>query len=348
MNKELFWGVSLKQMLFILFFYFFIGSFYYVTVTIAEFEEFNRMPQLIMFYVLIALLTVPLWWFYFVLQRDVILNKKIFWHILTCPGFVFLLIIFYHLLCDTLKIARLRERQAMWDINYATLIYGLQFGIFHFYEYYLRFREKQQKESELRQLKMQNEIQLLKSQLEPHFLFNTLNSISASVPKEQEKTRILISKLADTFRYALDSSREEYISLDKELSFIKTYLSLEKERFGENLSVKYNVEDEVLNAKVPVMLLQPLVENAIKHGISVNPEGGLITIDIEMSGDLIFFKIGNSGLPVSIEQMYCSKGIGLSNTILRLQKLYNQHMSIVPYESGGLVLYFKIPYKRML
>jgi two-component system, LytTR family, sensor kinase len=348
MQKKLVWGISIKQLLFVILFYLFISTFYYITVTIAEFEQFNRMPQLVIFYLLIAALTVPLWWFYFVFLKEIILNKKIFWHLLTCPAFVILLMVIYHVICDSLKITRLGGNQAVWDINYATLIYGLQFGIFHFYDYYLRFKEKQQRESELKQLKLQNEIQLLKAQMEPHFLFNTLNSISASVPREQEKTRVLISKLADIFRYALESSRDEFTTLDKELSFIKTYLSLEKERFGHNLEVKYNIDEFVLNAKVPVMLLQPLIENAIKHGISPAPDGGLITIDIETKNDFIIFKIGNTGLSVNTDKLFTHKGIGLRNTNLRLQKLYNEHISVVPYETGGLILYFKIPFESMI
>jgi two-component system, LytTR family, sensor kinase len=166
----------------------------------------------------------------------------------------------YNTVCDIFYIERLRGKHAIWDINYASLLYVLQFGIFHFYDYHLQLKVKQQKENELQQLRLQSEIQLLKAQIEPHFLFNTLNSISASVPKENEKTRILISKLADTFRYALEASKEEFTTLKKELSFIKTYLLLEKERFEDNLEIKYLVDEFILDAQIPVMLLQPLLK----------------------------------------------------------------------------------------
>lgn len=348
MRKIIFWGISFKQFVFILLFYICIGTFYYITITIAEFESFNRMPQLVLFYLLIAMYTAPIWWFYFIANKEAPFRKKIFFHLVTCPLFVFALIISYQFLADIMMIARLKGKQAAWDINYATLVYGLQFGIFHFYDYYLRYKEKLMKENEFQQLKLQNEIQLLKSQLEPHFLFNTLNSISASVPRENEKTRVLISKLADVFRYALECSKQEYATVETEIAFIKTYLDLEKERYTDKLQIVYTIDPLTLDAKIPSMLLQPLIENAIKHGISNIHDKGAIMMAIEKKEQMLFFEIKNTGLLLDIASISKSTGIGLKNTNLRLQKLYQQNIELFPVVSGGLHLKFKIPYEKFL
>lgn len=265
-------------------------------------------------------------------------------HVFTCPLFIAILIILYHFVCDNFGFYRLAGNQVIWDINYATLVYGLQFGIFHFYDYHIKLNKQLKREKELQNLTLQTEISLLKAQIQPHFLFNTLNSISASVPKEQEKTRVLISKLADTFRYALLASKEEFVSLEEELNFLKIYLALEKERFGNSLETDFNLDERVMNAKIPSMLLQPLVENAITHGISQTADGGKVAIHINRQNDLVYFEISDTGAGADIKLMNENRGVGLYNTKQRLLKLYNESMSITANTPNGIKISFKIPY----
>ena len=123
LSKNFFWGISIRQLLVVILFYIFIGSYYYVTVTVSQFETFERMPQLIIFYVIIATITLPLWWLYFVYFKQKPVLFKVLLHMLTCPLFISILILLYHYICDTLGFGRLTGSQVIWDINYATLVY---------------------------------------------------------------------------------------------------------------------------------------------------------------------------------------------------------------------------------
>jgi two-component system, LytTR family, sensor kinase len=185
----------------------------------------------------------------------------------------------------------------------------------------------------------------LKAQIQPHFLFNTLNSISASVPKEMEHTREMIAKLADTFRYSLQASEQEWISLEEELDFTKTTLDLEKERLKKRLTVVYNIDESLLGIKIPPMLLQPITENAIKHGIAPSIEGGTITIEIRREKNKALVSISDTGIGYQgqLNEKLFEKGIGLRNTNLRLLKLYNEKIVVEKNVPTGLKFSFTIP-----
>lgn len=205
--------------------------------------------------------------------------------------------------------------------------------------YYRRMHEK-----ELGRKALEHEINMLKAQIQPHFLFNTLNCINATVPPQHEATRELIARLADTFRYALRSTKEEMVPLRDELGFIRNYLQLEKERFGSRLTI--NIAEECCeHVMIAPMLLQPLVENAIEHGISPSLNGGTVSICCRRNNSRILISVSDDAIPFegSMEKLLCGKGVGLKNTAIRIERIYGQKIRIEKNQRGGLTFSFEIP-----
>ncbi|MBO9732058.1 MAG: histidine kinase [Chitinophaga sp.] len=290
-----------------------------------------------------AVYLLPFWWLFFIKLKEVSLRKKIILHI-PCAGLytgVALGSIYYLL---TAGLHRTYTGSAMTgDIYNLMLAYFSYFTLFHAYNFYLHIKEQAKKESELRELAYQSEITALKAQIEPHFLFNTLNSISASVPASMEKTRVLIAQLADTFRYALRVSERQTVALEEEIAFVKTWLALEQHRFGKRLSVHYDIDSAALNTQVPSLILQPLVENAIKHGISPLVSGGTVTLSCKVENDFVQLSVNDTGIGYTGDlKAIFDKGVGLKNTARRLEYFYNQQLWI-DRNSNGLSFSFKIP-----
>lgn len=233
----------------------------------------------------------------------------------------------------------------MWDIYIPFLLYVLQFALFHVHDYNQQLAQQQKEAAELKQLSHQAEMLSLKAQLQPHFLFNTLNSISASLPKNEEGTRELIARLADTLRFAMNTAQQENILFSEELQFVQSYLALEQERFSDRLQVEYNIDPDVLNMRVPPFILQPLVENALKHGIGKSIGGGVVTVAAQLQAGKIHLSVTDTGAGINgyAPQQLLNKGIGLKNTNLRLQKLYGEAIHIHALKPTGTAVKFSIP-----
>jgi two-component system LytT family sensor kinase len=187
----------------------------------------------------------------------------------------------------------------------------------------------------------------LRSQINPHFLFNTLNSISALIRTDAEKAREMTRQLSSIFRKSLESTAETH-TLRDELAFIDDYLSIERVRFGdERLAVVKDIAPETLDVQVPIMMLQPLVENAVKHGISRRVEGGMIRIGAKGVRGGVEIEIENDGPPFAdcrIEDL-TARGFGLRNVIERLniQSCGEGRLEIVPRDHGGAVVRLFVP-----
>ena len=229
---------------------------------------------------------------------------------------------------DYLELGRLTGTGEIWDWYIPTLFLMFQFGCFFAYRYFKENQKKLKVEGELRHAALKSELSALKAQLNPHFLYNTFNVISASVPPENEKTRQMIAELSDLFRYQLKASQVENVPLREELAFVNKYLTLEKERFQERLEINIDVDDAILDEMVPPMLLQPLIENSVRHGLSSLIEGGSITISVKKKGEHLAFEISDTGIGVDNKESVFNKGIGLTNTRLRLEKRYNSIMRL--------------------
>ena len=232
-----------------------------------------------------------------------------------------------------------------WDVYIPGLFYCIQFAIFHVYTFYQETLFQKKREQQLMQAAYNSEINALKAQIHPHFLFNTLNSISASVPVEMEHTRVMISTLADNFRYSLRASENEWMTLQDELQFTINTLELEKERFKDRLELQYDIDDTLLLTKVPPMLLQPLTENAIKHGIAPHINGGTIQVSIKRVENKVRIGVKDSGTGINgtkLNEVF-QNGIGLKNTHNRLMKLFNEPIQYQTHIVEGIEFYFYIP-----
>jgi LytS/YehU family sensor histidine kinase len=183
-------------------------------------------------------------------------------------------------------------------------------------------------------------------QLNPHFLFNTLHSISSLMHKDVEAADRMIMRLSDLLRAALSSADTQEVSLRKELELLQLYLGIEQIRFGDRLSVQMNVADEALDAQVPNLILQPLVENAIRHGIEPRARPGKIELHACRQADALSLAVCDNGKGIP-DAKPAREGVGLSNTRERLRELYGEahRFELRQGAEGGLRVEMTIPYR---
>lgn len=346
-NYRLIWDIKLWEIGAVLLIYLAFGSFYYgaLHITSQAFGGFNEWRQVALNYAVKFILTIPIWWLLFRKLALWSLKYRLAIHVVALPVFAFLFRILFYELCEVFNFGHLGEDGSFWDIYIPSLFYCLQFGVFHTYDFYHRFKKEQQKQAELQALALQSELRALKAQINPHFLYNTFNTISASLSPKQEKTREMIARLSDMFRYQLYVSQKELVSTEEEIAFAQKYLELEKERFGDRLHYKIRLAPEASQSKIPPMLLQPLVENAVKHGIAPLIEGGSIEISVVRLAQGVQFKVNDTGAGLNGYQTeeLLNKGIGLSNTERRLQRMYGKGLTFEDGNPQGLKVSFIIP-----
>ena len=213
-------------------------------------------------------------------------------------------------------------------------------------QYYREFRQRELRETELKRQMAEHELQVLKLQLHPHFLFNTLNGISTLMARDVKTAREMIVRLSELLRIALSHSADNEISLRDELEFVKAYLDLEQMRFGERLRVRLEIDPATLEAQVPSMLIQPLVENAIQYGIAEIRSGGKLELATDCDDGKLRVRIVNDGpLQTMGPHRVRGSGIGLSNTRARLWQLYGDayRLQMVNRPGGGVALQLEIP-----
>jgi len=226
-------------------------------------------------------------------------------------------------------------------IIYALIVCG-HYG----YDYYLKYRERELRALELEGRLATAELHNLKMQLHPHFLFNTLNTISVLMMRNVTAANQMLIRLSDLLRITLDNAGTQEVTLKQELDFLNGYLEIEQTRFHDRLTVTRDIDPATLDARVPNLLLQPLVENAIRHGIGNRPEAGSIAIRALRDEACLHLEISDngSGMP---EQWNFKKGVGLTNTRARLQQLYGaeQRFEMSQAPEGGLLVRIVIPFK---
>jgi LytS/YehU family sensor histidine kinase len=236
----------------------------------------------------------------------------------------------------------LTSASQVWDLYITALFYVLQFGIMHAYVYFIHNQYKIQSEALLKQAALKSQLSALKAQLNPHFLYNVFNTINASIPSDLENTRQMIAELSDMFRYQLRASQVDFVELKDELEFTKKYLHLEKARFQERLNVEIYADEDLMQAHIPPMLIQPLVENAVKHGISPLIEGGKITVSVNRVNNQLLFCIADTGIGMPDKTNMLGKGTGLTNTALRLEMMYSTALAFSDTNPRGLTIKFAI------
>ncbi|NNE34348.1 MAG: histidine kinase [Rhodothermales bacterium] len=226
--------------------------------------------------------------------------------------------------------------------------YWMILGIFAAYNYYRELLTREQQAATLQVQLAQANLKALKMQLHPHFLFNTLNSVAALVRKGDNKTAIkMLVRLGDFLRLALENKGVQEIPIEQELDFLERYLDIERIRFGDRLFVSVRCEPDAAGAYVPNMILQPLVENAIHHGIGPNADQGRIEVEATRADDTLRMVVrdNGTGMPKEAERRM-RKGVGIANTSERLLNLYGEDhaLSFRNLNEGGLEVELEIPF----
>ena len=212
-------------------------------------------------------------------------------------------------------------------------------------EYSRAARERERLEIRLAQAQLES----LKNQLQPHFLFNALNAITALIPTDARAAQRTVHGLSELLRLSLNSSAENEVRLDRELELLGHYLAIQRLRFQERLTVHLDIDPAVRRAFIPNLLLQPLVENAIRHGIGPRAAGGSITIQVGRREDALRLRVADDGVGarLSPEQRLGREGVGLGNTRARLQHLYGDrhHLTLTTAPGAGFAVDIDVPYR---
>jgi len=243
------------------------------------------------------------------------------------------------------------DRQFWGRFHQYLLYYALLLGIAHAVLYHGRYRERERAAERLAAGLAEARLQALKMQLQPHFLFNTLNAISALIPAEAKPARRMVARLGDLLRIALEHEATQEVTLREELAFLQPYLEIEQARLGHRLTVVMEIAPETLDARVPHLLLQPLVENAIRHGIAPRIEPGTVEISSASGEDgrFLHLEVRDDGPGVEGDgQARTRKGVGLANIQSRLAQLYdNGHrFAFENHPGGGAVVRISLPFRR--
>jgi two-component system LytT family sensor kinase len=233
------------------------------------------------------------------------------------------------------------------EYHFSLLIYWIILGIDHALRYYRKYRERELQASQLETKLAQAQLQVLKMQLHPHFLFNTLHAISTLMHRDVDAADRMIARLSDLLRLALDNEGVQEVTLKQELELLERYLEIEQTRFRDRLTVEMSIEPEVLDARVPNLILQPIVENAIQHGIAPRRSGGRIEIDARRTNGTLAISVRDDGRGLSFNTEGAIKeGVGVSNTRARLLQLYGDGATfeLQSVTGGGTLASLAIPF----
>ena len=244
----------------------------------------------------------------------------------------------------------------LFRVTLGLLGYTLLFAVVMAAEYYDRFREGERAAAALSVQLAEARLAALRMQLNPHFLFNTLNTVSMHVRRSENTEAVrMLAGLSDILRHVLEDSPPQEVTVRQELAFIDRYLAIERSRFGDRLKVTVTVEPDALDALVPNLVLQPLVENAIRHGIGRRAAAGRLDIRAARRGDLLELVVQDDGPGIDDESdsvtpatgiPLSSGGIGLRNTASRLQQLYGAqgNLSLENPPGGGAIARVTLPW----
>ncbi len=244
------------------------------------------------------------------------------------------------------EFSHVRAMEMNTTFKFDFLIYWGVLGAALALSYYRKYRDGELRAIELQSQLAQAQLQALKMQLQPHFLFNTLNAIAALVRKHENKAATdMLAGLSDLLRLTLESAGAQEVSLKQEIDFLERYLEIERIRFADRLHVRLHIAPETLEARVPNLILQPLVENAIRHGIAPRSTPGLIEIRAARENGRLRLQVQDNGAGISPDK-FNRNGVGLANTSARLERLYgaNQMFTFNNAPEGGAVVTLKIPF----
>jgi signal transduction histidine kinase len=277
-------------------------------------------------------------------------------HLAASGGLSFFLLGVYTIIVSALGLGN--PRLSLWQAFRAQLVggfhaevltYWMVIGLSHGIDYYRKYRERELRASQLETRLAQAQLDALRMQLHPHFLFNTLNSISVLMSEDVTAARRMLTRLSDLLRASLDNAATHEVSLREEIEFLNNYLQIEQTRFQDRLTVRMNIDPSILNASVPNLILQPLVENAIRHGIAPRAQPGIIDISAARENGMVRLTVCDDGPGLGARSpSELTKGIGLANTQARLEQLYgpNQAFNLRSADAGGVEVTILIPLRR--
>ena len=239
-------------------------------------------------------------------------------------------------------------RSWVWQFDWEMAAYWAIVAITHAAAYYREAQVRTLKASQLEAHLAQARLDALQRQLHPHFLFNTLNAISALMHRDVEAADEMLARLSDLLRMALDQRGMQEIPLKDELEFVEKYLEIEQARFGDRFSVATAVEPDTLDAVVPNLVLQPLVENSVRHAVSTRLEPTHVEIRAQRIGDTLQLQVCDDGPGLPGVPSKPSRGVGLANTRARLEQMYGESQRMEfsrPAAPSGLVVTIEIPFR---
>ena len=230
------------------------------------------------------------------------------------------------------------------------LVYGGVVGVCYAIDYYRKYREHEFISTQLEAQLANAQLESLRMQLHPHFLFNTLNGIVGLVRDNKNEAAVnMLVGLSDLLRHALERSDQQEVELKDELAFTKLYLNIQQMRFSDRLKIDVDVEPRTMKAMVPNLLLQPLLENAVRHGLARSVEAGWLAISAKRQNGSLLITVSDNGAGLPSDwQLKTSSGIGLANTAARLQQLYGElhRFDIHNRDEGGVEVEIVIPFKK--
>jgi two-component system, LytTR family, sensor kinase len=202
-------------------------------------------------------------------------------------------------------------------------------------------KEKELNEERLTRLKMKAELEALQAKINPHFLFNTLNSIASLISENPKAAEATVEKLSELFRYTLKDADKSTVTIGEELEIVRTYLEIEKVRFGDRLQYSISYEGSILDLRVPALLIQPLVENSIKHGIAKDIQGGNILIDVRKIDKMCRIMVQDDGK--GFQTINTENGFGLRSIRERLKYMYADEASLQILQDNPTQIIISIP-----
>ena len=229
-------------------------------------------------------------------------------------------------------------------LDIVTFIYVVIAGATHAADYHDMYERGELRSAQLESQLATSQLESLKSQLQPHFLFNTLNAVNALIHEDPHAADRVLNRLAEMLRMTLNAGSAPEVTLAQEIEFVRAYLEIQRARLGDRLGVTYAVPEELLHARVPALLLQPLVENAVIHGLGTLPHGGTVHIAATRKNGQVTLRVEDDGIGVPATTRI---GIGLSNVTTRLQYLYGdkQSLNLAPRAGGGTIVEVSLPFE---
>jgi LytS/YehU family sensor histidine kinase len=220
-------------------------------------------------------------------------------------------------------------------------------GLSHAVLYYRESHDRAVRASQLETKLVEAQLKALQQQLHPHFLFNTLHAISALMHRDVDAADRTLMRLSDLLRLTLENIGQQEVTLQSELEFLSKYLQIEQTRFADRLIVRFDVEPATLDTQVPHLILQPLVENAIKHGVAKKTGPGHIDISARRDGDKLLLEVRDDGVGLSEDALTAlQKGIGVSTTRARLQHLFGAEYRFEFHRrQAGLAVLIALPWR---